>query len=378
MLSLIIKVEDPMSKTLITIIFLSISLNSHASEKFAGIYFDSSLPASQLRTMKDDFTYLYKNPIKEFDPEFQTMAELPKVDGPQLYNWIYNRVKYIIGQEYEFKGRNLVKKTGHVFPATPLPPSITNRTNALAGIIIMSNTGADLYLTGKRDNILMGIKLDGESVFAPSPRVGIIQVGEGHFLERLAINKDQNSEANKIKRLGTIFHEARHSDGHANHIGFIHDECPPGHNMSGFEACDSSSNGSYSLEAVATKTLLLNCLTCSNEDKTKLSVGIADSFNRVVLRSHVKTEAQLKEEMETYQRVIDFYIGYIPKVPKEVAEPSVKELKRLQDLMKVCEAQLKELQTPLTPKILDPKPEGPFVEVPVEKSSQLMNATLVK
>lgn len=378
MLSLIIKVEDPMSKTLITIIFLSISLNSLASEKFAGIYFDSSLPASQLRTMKDDFTYLYKNPIKEFDPEFQTMAELPKVDGPQMYNWIYNRVKYIIGQEYEFKGRNLVKKSGHVFPATPLPPSITNRANALAGIIIMSNTGADLYLTGKRDNILMGIKLDGESVFAPSPRVGIIQVGEGHFLERLAINKDQSSEANKIKRLGTIFHEARHSDGHANHIGFIHDVCPPGHNMSGFEACDSYSNGSYSLEAVATKTLLLNCLTCSNEDKTKLSVGIADSFNRVVLRSHVKTEAQLKEEMETYQRVIDFYIGYIPQVSKEAAEPSVKELKRLQDLMKECEAQLKELKTPLVPKILDPKPEGPFIEVPVETSSQLMNATIAK
>lgn len=378
MLSLNIKVEDPMNKTLITIIFLSFSLNSHGSEKFAGIYFDSSLPASQLRTMKDDLTYLYKNPINEFDLEFQTMAEIPKVDGPQMYNWIYNRVKYIIGQEYEFKGRNLVKKSGHVFPATPLPPSISNRSNSLAGIIIMSNTGADLYLTGKRDNILNGIKLDGESVFAPSPRVGILQVGEGLFLERLLVNKDQNSEANKIKRLGTIFHEARHSDGHADHIGFIHDDCPPGHNMSGFAACEGYSNGSYSLEAVATKTLLLNCLTCSNEDKTKLSIGIADSFNRVVLRSHVKTEAQLLEEMATYQRVIDFYIGYIPKVSKEVAEPSIKELKRLQDLMLVCEAQLKELKTPLPSKILDPKPEGPFVEVSVEKSSQLMNASIAK
>ncbi|MEA9357217.1 hypothetical protein SHI21_13415 [Bacteriovorax sp. PP10] len=367
-----------MIKTLSTIIILSISFNSQASEKFAGIYFDSSLPASQLRTMKDDLTYLYKNPITDFDPEFQTMAELPKVDGPQMYNWIYNRVKYIIGQDYQFSGRNLVKKTGHVFPATPLPPSISNRANALAGIIIMSNTGADLYLTGKRDNILSGIKLDGDSVFAPSPRVGILQVGEGLFLERLAVNKDQNSEANKIKRIGTIFHEARHSDGHANHIGFIHDECPPGHNMSGFEACDGSSNGSYSLEAVALKSLLLNCLTCSNEDKTKLSVDIADSFNRVVLRTHVKTEAQLKEEMETYQRVIDFYIGYIPQVSKEAAEPSIKELKRLQDLMKVCEAQLKELKTPLVPKILDPKPEGPYVEVPVETSSQLMNASIAK
>lgn len=367
-----------MSKILGTILLLSFSLSGHAGEKFAGIFFDSSLPASQLRIMKDDFTYLYNNPIKEFDPEFQTMSELTQVDGPHMYNWIYNRVKYVLGQDYQLSGRNLVKKKGHVFPATPLPPSIENRSNSLARIIIMYNAGAELYLTGKRDKVLNGIKLNNETVFASSPRAGIIQIGEGHFLERLLINKDLNSEANKIKRLGTIFHESRHGDGHSQHVGFIHDDCPIGHNMSGFAACDSYNNGAYSLEAVAMKTLLLNCLNCSNEDKTKLSVGIADSFNRVVLLSHVKTEAQLIEEMATYQKVIDFYLGYIPKVPKEIAEPSIKELDRLQKLMKVCEEQLKELKAPSIPKILDPKPEGPATEVSVEVSSQLMKASMGK
>lgn len=360
------------------ILLLSLSQVTEAREKFAGIYFDSSIPASQLRTMKDDLTYLYNNPIKDFDPEFQSMAELSSVDGPHTYNWIYNRVKYIIGQEYQFKGRNLVKKSGHTFPATPLPPSVVKRTNSMAGIIIMSNVGAELYLTGKRDNVLNGIKLDNESVFAPSPRVGILQVGEGLFLERLLINKDTNSEANKIKRLGTIFHEARHSDGHSEHVGFIHDDCPAGHNMSGFPACESYSNGSYSLEAVTTKTLLQNCLTCSNEDKTKLAVTIADSFNRVVFRSHVKTEAQLLEEMATYQRVIDFYVDYLAKAPKETSGPSIRELERLRNKMKECEAQLAELRSPVVAKKLDPKPEGPFVDVPVEKSSQLMKASIAK
>ena len=379
MLSIIIKVEDHMNKTLIAILFISISFNSHASEKFAGIYLDSSLPASQLRTIKDDLTYLYTNPIKEFDPEFQTMAELNTVDGPHMYNWIYNRVKYILGQEYQMKGRNLVNKKGHVFPATPLPPSVTRRTNqSLVGLIIMYNVGAELYLTGKRDNILNGIKLDNQSVFAPSPRVGIVQVGEGLFLERLLVNKDPSSEANKIKRLGTIFHESRHGDGHSEHIGFIHADCPPGHSMSGFAACESYGNGSYSLEAFATKTLLLNCLTCSNEDKTKLAATIADSFSRVIVNSHVKTEAQILEEMAVYQGVINFYIDYISKVPKEIAEPSVKELERLRNKMKECEAQLAELRNPVAPKKLDPKPEGPFVDVSVEKSSQLMKASLAK
>lgn len=367
-----------MNKIFGIIFLMSVSLIGEAREKFAGIYFDSTIPASQLRTMKDDFTYLYSNPIKGFDSEFQSMAELAKVDGPHMHNWIYNRVKYIIGQEYQFKGRNLVKKSGHVFPATPLPPSIINRTKSLAGIIIMSNVGAELYLTGKRDKVLNGIKLNNESVFASSPRIGILQVGEGLFLERLLINKDANSEANKIKRLGTIFHEARHADGNSEHIGFIHDDCPPGHNMSGFPACESYSNGSYSLEAVATKTMLLNCLTCSNEDKTKLAVSIADSFNRVVIRSHVKTEAQLLEEMATYQKVIDFYVGYIPLVPKETAAPSIKELERLRNKMKECEEQLNELKKMVVPKKVDPRPEGPFVEVSVEKSSQLMNASIAK
>lgn len=352
---------------------LTLSLTATAGEKFGGIDLDSSMPNSQIRTIKDDLKYLYSNPIKNVDPQFKSMASLPKVDGAHMYNWVYNRVKYIIGQDYKLYGRNLVKKTGHAFPATPLPPSVVNRSNQYAGIIIMANIGAELYLTGKRDKVLKGIKLDKKTVFAPSPRVGILQVGEGLFLERLLVNKEPHSEANKIKRLGTIFHEARHSDGHSEHIGFIHDDCPPGHALSGFAACEAYGNGSYSLEAVATKTMLLNCSTCSNEDKTKLSSAIADAFSRVVLRSHLKTEAQLLEEMTTYKNVIEFYVSYNAKNPTEA---SIKELERLRAKLKECEDQLKELKTPVVAKELDPKPEGPFEEVSVEKSSKLMDASL--
>lgn len=356
---------------------LTMSLTVEAGEKFAGIDFDSSMPHSQITTLKDDLKYLYTNPIKDVDSQFQVMAGLPKVDGTHMFNWLYNRVKYIIGQDYKLRGRNVVKKTGHTFPATPLPPSIVNRNNQYAGIIIMANIGAELYLTGKRDKILNGIKLDNKTVFAPSPRVGILQVGEGLFLERLLVNKEPHSEANKIKRLGTIFHEARHSDGHSEHIGFIHDDCPPGHTLSGFAACEAYGNGSYSLEAVATKTMLLNCSTCSNEDKTKLTAAIADAFSRVVLRSHLKTEAQLIDEMKTYKNVIAFYVDYIAKYPKG-AEASIKELERLRAKLKECEEQLKELKTPVVAKELDPKPEGPFEEASVEKTSKLMNASLAR
>ena len=364
-----------MRKIVLISCVLALSFVAKAGEKFGGIDFHSSLPASQVRTLKQDITYLYKNPVGETDSQFKTMANLSKVDGPNMYNWIYNRVKYIIGQSYDLRGKNIVKQKGHVFPTTPLPPTVVNGTSQYWGVIIMSNMAAELYVMGKKDKTLMGLRLDDGIVFAPSPRAGILQVGEGLFLERLLVNKEPLSEANSIKRLGTVFHEARHSDGHSEHTGFIHAPCPPGHALSGLDACEPFSNGSYSLEAVATKTLLLNCRTCSNEDKGKLTAAVADAFGRVIVRSHLKTEAELLAEIATYQQVIDFYVGYLAKNPVEAYK---QELERIKAKKKESEDQLKELKTPAFAKEMDPKPEGSFKEVSVEESSKLMNASLRK
>lgn len=354
---------------------LALSMAAQAGEKFGGIDFHSSLPATQVRTLKQDFSYLYQNPIKETDPQFKSMASLAKVDGPNMYNWIYNRVKYVLGQSYDPRGKNTIKQKGHVFPSTPLPPSVANGNAQYWGVMIMYNMAAELYVTGKKDKTLMGLRLDDGIVYAPSPRAGIVQVGEGLFLERLLVNKEPLSEANTIKRLGTIFHEARHGDGHSEHTGFIHTPCPTGHVLSGLEACEPYSNGSYSLEAVATKTMLMNCKTCSNEDKGKLTAAVADAFSRVIVRSHVKTETELLAEIATYQQVIDFYVGYLAKNP---VPAYVQELERMRAKKKESEDQLKELRTPVVAKEMDPKPEGSFKEVSVEESSKLMNASLRK
>ncbi|HLW55919.1 MAG TPA: hypothetical protein VKY27_00955 [Bacteriovoracaceae bacterium] len=364
-----------MKRIITTSAILAFSFSAMASEKFAGIHLDSSMPSSQIRTLKSDLTYLYSNQIKETDPQFQEMAGLAKVDGPHMYNWIYNRVKYIIGENYKTYGRNVVTKKGHRFPSTPLPAVVANGTNSYGAVMIMSNVGAGLYLYGKRDKVLKGLKIDRKNVFAVSPRVGILQVGEGLFLESLLINNNMNSEANKIKRLGTLFHEARHSDGHSEHVGFHHDRCPTGHALSGFYACESSSNGSYSIEAVATKTLLLNCRTCSEIDKTKLTTAIADNYSRVVVRSHVKSEEKLLDEIETFQRVVEFYENLLATNP-QLKEVYAKELERLKAQLKESQDQLKELRTPMEPKKLDPKPEGTFEEVSVERSSSLMKASV--
>lgn len=353
-------------------LLFSLSFSAYASgEMFSGIYFDSSVPNGQARILKEDLNYLYNLPFEKSAFEFQTMIGVSQVDGAHLHNWIYNRVRYIVGESYNPRGRNLVKKKGHTFPQTPLPPLIVNRTNQYAGTIVMSNLGAELYLSGKKEKALRGIRINRKEVWASSPRVGILQIGDGLFLDRLLINKNVDAEANKIKRLSTIFHEARHSDGHSEYVGFLHDKCPTGHALSGFFACEKYANGAYSLEAAALKTLLLNCQTCSIEDQTKLTASIADALSRVTLRSHVRTEADLLAEMNAYKGIIDFYIDLIAKNPKAAAS-FIPELERYQAKYEECEVLLNELRTPMEAKIMDPSPEGIFQEVSIETSSKLL------
>jgi hypothetical protein len=355
-------------------LFLTLANSAQARETFAGIFLDSSMPAYQAQTLKNDLTYLYRLPNIESE-EFKSLTQMSEVNGPHMYNWIYNRVKYILGEDFKLSGRNMVSKKGHVFPNTPLPPSIMkSEAYSYGALVVMSNVGAGMYLSGKRDKILEGVKINKKEILATSPRVGVLQVGEGLFSEKLLINKDLNTEANKVKRLGTLFHEARHGDGNSEHLGFLHLKCPSGHSLASFAACENSSNGAYSVGAVAMKTLLKECKTCSEVDKTKLQAAIADSFGRVVVRSHTKSEEEIHEEMEAFQRVINFYEDYLPKNPTD--QGSIRELARLRAKMEELKAQLQEIRTPVEPKKLDPKPEGPYQDVSVERSSAIMKASL--
>ena len=365
-----------MKKLKILSLMAIISITSQAAERFGGIYFDSSIPVHQVYSLKEDLTYLYQSDFEHTDSDFSLFFELEEVNGPTLYNWIFNRVKYIVGQDYRIRGRNYITKKGYQFPATPLPRSSSfQNTDAFGGVVVMSNIGAGLYLSGKKSKLLKGTKINRQKVFATSPRVGILQIGEGLFLNSILINDEINSEANKIKRLGTLFHEARHSDGNSEHIGFNHHSCPEGHMLYGFSACEKYGNGSYQLEAIATKNLLANCSTCSVEDKTKLEVSIADAFDRVLTVSHRKSEEQLLHEIESYKKVVDFYIDFMEMSPSQ-NQTSQKELERFTAMYEKAKSQLDELRNTPAPKMMDSTPEGEFSESSVEESNMLIEASV--
>jgi hypothetical protein len=151
----------------------------------------------------------------------------------------------------------------------------------------MSNLGAGLYVAAKQSRVLFGIDLPGiGQVTVNTPRVGLFQIGEGHFMPLLRRQggTDYKSFANSLVRLSTFMHESRHSDGNGKSLGFVHAVCKSG-TYAGYNACDYSSNGPYTVGAVFLRSVTNNCQNCSEAEKEALRNVYADSFSRIIPRA---------------------------------------------------------------------------------------------
>lgn len=225
-------------------------------------------------------------------------------------DWLGARVNYVIEEDALSILKLLIKKViyverdGVTFPnQNVLPYSTDPKNQGLSadgeGMVVMSNIGAGLYMGGKQEQKVYGMKISrgllkkSLKVAAESPRVGIIQIGEGLFAKGLTVN-NQNPDAlaNTINRLGTFFHEARHSDGNAESLAFAHSPCPAGHDMEGLYACDENLNGPYTVGAVMTAEMLKTCGDqCSERDKEILKMIILDSESRIMKTTRKGTPA---------------------------------------------------------------------------------------
>lgn len=352
---------------------------AHAAEEFGGIGLDSSIPQDQVSTLKSDLSYLYQNPVTVNDEEFLAAAKLKGGSGDHLHNFILNRVRYIVGENFDLSSR--LKKQSKLFfdfPQTPLPE--IGQMKAVNQVrTVMTNIGGALYIGGKSENILIGLQVDNETLSVKSPRVGILQVGEGLFYEGFLINKENPaSPANSISRLGTLFHEARHSDGNGKSTGFVHTKCPAGHSYEGHFACEVSSNGSYSVGALSERHMTKNCASCSTEEKMVLSAAIADSFDRVFDRTKAAERAAVVSELRSAKIMLETYESYPwPTIIRDRIDAEIKNMKT-----RVAELEAKlatmSIKPDTTPAALDDAPEGSFKEISVDKSSKLMKASLKK
>ncbi len=243
--------------------------------------------------------------LSAFKFKGDTSAETLKLMGVSSLNaataedWLGDRVNYVIEENALSPLKLLLKKAifvereGVTFPnANILPHALSTGhiTEEEEGMVVMSNIGAGLYMAGKAESKVYGLKVSrgllksGLKVVVESPRAGIIQIGEGLFAREITVNNDRpDALSNSINRLGTFFHEARHSDGNGKSLGFAHIKCPAGHELEGMYACDENLNGPYTVGAAMTAEMLKSCNeSCTEREKEILKVIILDSHSRVI------------------------------------------------------------------------------------------------
>ena len=238
---------------------------------------------------------------------------LETLNSETATKWLNDRVNYVIS-ENAFSLFNLfirkvikVERQNVEFPnKTAIPYSLDNfqeseDSNNQHGMVVMSNIGSALYSGGKSKGQINQIKIprgflkSAEKVSITSPRAGIIQIGEGLFNQGLMINREKTDAlSNSIFRLGTFFHEARHSDGNGASLGFMHRICPEGHDYEGQPACDENLNGPYTIGAAMMIEMTKSCKAqsaCTDAEVQTLKMVILDSINRRLLITHKNEKA---------------------------------------------------------------------------------------
>lgn len=287
------------------------------------------VPFDQANALKRDLNLLKAMSFSAKTDEIShSILGLTKISPDVLHDWLLDRVSYVVGEKFDVNKRLEVSTQKVIYPkmferpdfladyivedkeeATKRLFHLEELENIIAeekaeakeekekeeekdsGVMtVMSNLGAGIYNLGKDNRVLVGLNIgpsvrEKEIVPVLSPRVGIIQIGKGLFHPNLTITPDQpNNLANAINRLGTLFHEARHSDGNGKSLIFGHAVCPSDlKEYAGFAACDRNLNGPYSVGVATILEMTKNCKErCSEAETEILAMITLDSASRII------------------------------------------------------------------------------------------------
>lgn len=295
-------------------------LSTQALHAKVALKYSSGMPVRQAALINEDVSRLSRfQPYK--DAEMSTVMELPSpITGAVLENWLGSRVQYVVDENLSIEKKLVMIKKSHKYenPGV-IPDAFADMDSAEADpvekpeksekkvMVVMTNMGTAVYIVGKKAGMLLGVDVPGlGKIPMTSPRTGFLQVGEGLFANRS--KEDAKLPANDLgksyARLGTMFHEARHSDGAGKNIGFAHDSCTEGI-YKGYKACDRSLNGSYAIGAYSTRALAENCKECTAAQKESLRLDYLDSFSRLVKEwkaSPDPKEEELREACESLKK----------------------------------------------------------------------------
>lgn len=348
-------------------------MTSNAHALFAkkvdtNIKFSKKLPKKQRKAMENDLQVLNDFSFDaQADEDTLKIMNITDLNNESAKRWLEDRVEFVMeSREWSDLEKQIeVISKYHTFDNANIQPTIEKPTSKPSGkgVVVMSNLGAALYYAAKTSKMLFGLKLKTkrhgkEMITFSSPRAGLIQVGPGHFMEKFNWNQeDKKAKSNSLGRLATFFHEARHSDGNSENLGFFHAVCPDGHDFQGYNACDRNLNGPYSVGAAITKEFLKNCTDCNEAEKEKMKLSYLDSENRVIkvtkkAAPDSSPEVRMLEvELEMQEMLLGLAFTQTSKdeTMKKIAEIKAKILKLAEQSGKIIEVPSEHL---------DANPEG--------------------
>lgn len=279
---------------------IALALTLSISSQAAQFTYSENVTNSQMKSIDRDLNVLKNLKFKAASPRTLQVMGLESLDSASSSKWLNERVSYIIAEKDASLKRILLglaiysEKDFQLYPNSATNPldninELTSNLEKAEAVTVMANIGAGVYMLGKQQQKLYGLKVSRgilkkqRRIPITSPRVGIIQIGEGLFMKQFAINKnDDNAVSNSLSRLSTFFHEARHSDGNGASLGFAHAICPDNHPMAGNAACDTNLNGPYTVGALMTAELAKSCDSCSESEIEILKVRALEEQSRVL------------------------------------------------------------------------------------------------
>ncbi|MBY0371040.1 hypothetical protein K2X33_10155 [bacterium] len=265
------------------LVLLSMSVGLVGCGNNAGIIFDSSVPAQQQALLENDINRLAQMKFPSATANDAALLGIANMDGAALTKWIGERIRVIIGEDFNVSGNTYT--FSNPTPFTPVLFSELSPVSAADGELstIMVNIGADLYLKARASNKSYFLDMGIGFTQVYTPRVGIIQIGEGLFTVQGYRTDPIDSVGNTLARVSTLIHESRHSDGNGVAVAFPHASCPSwmGGGFANQPACEGYLNGPYSIQTAMMKVFRNSCVGCSQSELYGMDKSISDYASRL-------------------------------------------------------------------------------------------------
>lgn len=296
------------------------------------ILFDTSLTPKEKTLVRADLNRIAETEFTESNPQGQFQAVFSGASGTAVLNYLDERINLIFGPREPVLTRT--------FRPEQMEESDNQDTDeAPAGAVIMANNqGVYLWLTALTRNISNAVFHAKTKNFPiSSPRVGLIQLGQGYSLAKTPDTKSSKGvEITFMDRLQTLVHEARHSDctggmersrienlkvGIETNVldwvfksscGHPHTLCPQGHIMADLPACDNKPWGSYAVELIFASKFAKQCTKCSEAEKQIALAAESESLSRIMLNENGEgPETRIDKNMavERIKKMLNFEYG---------------------------------------------------------------------